>query len=636
MRRGSGISHVGSVAGMVAGLFIVGTAWASPGVVLSNQKISDTVNFPGTPLDNLDEFGGATAFLGDLDGAGPSVAAVAVGASLDDDGGGDRGAVYILFLNASGTVLSSQKISDTVNFPGSPLDNLDEFGGTIAFLGDLDGAGPSVGAIAVGAGFDDDGGADRGAVYILFLSASGTVLSAQKISSTVNLPAPVVLDNLDEFGGSVTSLGDLDGAGPSSLAIAVGASGDDDGGGTGGRGAVYILFLNSSGTVLSSQKISDTVNFPGSPLDDGDDFGTAVQGLGDLDGAGPSVQALAVGAGFDDDGGIDRGAVYILFLDASGTVLSSQKISDLSGNFTEFFSDYDEFGGALSAMGDMDGAGGGVATLAVGVAGDDDNGEDHGAVHILFLNSDGTCHASQKISDLYGGFTPPLHLSDYFGGSVAFLGDLDGAGPSFAALAVGVTGDDDGGTDRGATFILFLDGTPVQYTLTYLAGSNGSISGTTPQVASQGGSGTEVTAVPNSGYVFNDWSDGVLTASRTDSNITADLTVTAHFRAVVGVGPLPELPPGAVLGRASPNPSRAGTTIPFRLEQAADVRIDIWGLDGRLVRQLVRAHMPPGDHQAEWDGRDDDGRVLSNGAYFYRMAIDGRAVSGAGKVLLLH
>ena len=633
MRRGSRFSHFASVAAVVAGLFILGTAWASPGTVLSNQKISDLEGNFTAVIDNLDELGGACVHLGDLDGAGPSVAAMAIGASLDDDGGGDRGAVYILFMAADGTVLSHTKISDAVNFPGAPLDNLDEFGGAMAFLGDLDGAGPSVGALAVGATFDDDGGADRGAVYILFLDASGTVLSQQKISSLVNLPG-VVLDNLDEFGGSIASLDDLDGAGPSTHAIAVGAGGDDDGGGD--RGAVYILFLDASGTVLSSQKISDTVNLPGSPLDNLDDFGTAAANVGDLDGAGLSVRALAVGASFDDDGGIDRGAVYILFLDASGTVLSSQKISDTQGNFTEFFSDFDEFGGALSAMGDMDGNGGGVATLASGVAGDDDNGEDKGAVHVLFLNPDGTCHGSQKISDLYGNFPVPLAILDQFGASVTFLGDLDGAGPSFAAISVGASGDDDGGTDRGAAYILFLDGTPIQYTLTYIAGPNGTISGPSPQVTIEGGSGTEVTAMPNSGYQFHSWSDGVLTASRIDANVTADLTVTASFRAIVGVLPLPGPASGSVLGRASPNPFHPRTTIPFRLGEAANVRIDIWGLDGRLVRQLVRGHLPPGDHQAEWDGRDDVGRTLSNGAYFYRMAIDGRLVPGAGKVLLLH
>ncbi len=74
-------------------------AHAQPGWVLSHQKISDTEgNFTGT-LDNGDLFGSSAASLGGLDGAGPSVLALAVGAYSDDDGGGSRGAVWVLFLD---------------------------------------------------------------------------------------------------------------------------------------------------------------------------------------------------------------------------------------------------------------------------------------------------------------------------------------------------------------------------------------------------------------------------------------------------------------------------------------------------------------------------------------------------------
>ena len=45
-------------------------------------------------------------------------------------------------------------------------------------------------------------------------------------------------------------------------------------------------------------------------------------------------------------------------------------------------------------------------------------------------------------------------------------------------------------------------------TLTYSAGTGGTISGTTPQSVAYGGSGTQVTAVPNTGYSFVNWSDG--------------------------------------------------------------------------------------------------------------------------------
>ena len=47
------------------------------------------------------------------------------------------------------------------------------------------------------------------------------------------------------------------------------------------------------------------------------------------------------------------------------------------------------------------------------------------------------------------------------------------------------------------------------YTLTYTAGANGSITGTSPQTVNHGADGTPVTAVPNTGYHFVDWSDGV-------------------------------------------------------------------------------------------------------------------------------
>jgi hypothetical protein len=67
------------------------------------------------------------------------------------------------------------------------------------------------------------------------------------------------------------------------------------------------------------------------------------------------------------------------------------------------------------------------------------------------------------------------------------------------------------------------------YTLAYTAGANGTISGTTPQVVSSGGSGTLVTAVDNPGYLFVSWSDGVMTAARTDANVTANISVTANF-----------------------------------------------------------------------------------------------------------
>ncbi|MDD4804465.1 MAG: InlB B-repeat-containing protein, partial [Candidatus Pacebacteria bacterium] len=66
-------------------------------------------------------------------------------------------------------------------------------------------------------------------------------------------------------------------------------------------------------------------------------------------------------------------------------------------------------------------------------------------------------------------------------------------------------------------------------TITYTAGSNGSITGTTSQLVSTGGSSTEVIATPNTGYHFVSWNDGVLTANRTDTNVLSSQSYTASF-----------------------------------------------------------------------------------------------------------
>ena len=84
--------------------------------------------------------------------------------------------------------------------------------------------------------------------------------------------------------------------------------------------------------------------------------------VGDLDGDG--VTDLAVGAYCDDDGGTNRGAVWMLFLNADGTVKAHQKISDTEGNFTGMLDDGDCFGCSVASVGDLDGDG--VTDLAVG------------------------------------------------------------------------------------------------------------------------------------------------------------------------------------------------------------------------------------------------------------------------------
>lgn len=76
-----------------------------------------------------------------------------------------------------------------------------------------------------------------------------------------------------------------------------------------------------------------------------------------------------------------------------------------------------------------------------------------------------------------------------------------------------------------------LENPVVIYTLTYTTDGNGTISGITPQSVNEGEDGTAVTALPNSGYYFVDWNDTSTDNPRTDTNVTADITVEAQFAA---------------------------------------------------------------------------------------------------------
>ena len=133
------------------------------------------------------------------------------------------------------------------------------------------------------------------------------------------------------------------------------------------------------------------------------------------------------------------------------TVDSFQKISEIHGNFLPLLDDGDKFGHTVANLGDLDGDG--VDDFVIGADQDDDGGPDRGATYILFMSNEGIVKSYQKISSTQGGFLGPLNNGDHFGHGTANLGDLDSDGVT--DIAVGAYLDNDGGSDRGAVWILF-------------------------------------------------------------------------------------------------------------------------------------------------------------------------------------
>ncbi len=86
--------------------------------------------------------------------------------------------------------------------------------------------------------------------------------------------------------------------------------------------------------------------------------------------------------------------------------------------------------------------------------------------------------------------------------------------------------------------------------------------------------------------------------------------------------PQPTFPVGVVLHQNVPNPFNPSTTISYDLEKAGQVDLQVFDLAGRLVRTLHRGSEAAGRHERVWLGRDQAGRTVAAGVYFYRLQAD--------------
>jgi len=82
------------------------------------------------------------------------------------------------------------------------------------------------------------------------------------------------------------------------------------------------------------------------------------------------------------------------------------------------------------------------------------------------------------------------------------------------------------------------------------------------------------------------------------------------------------IPEAYALLQNYPNPFNPTTLIKYALPQAHGngiVRVDIYNSLGQRVRSLVNIPQGPGNHVAEWDGKDQAGRAVSSGLYIYQI-----------------
>lgn len=89
----------------------------------------------------------------------------------------------------------------------------------------------------------------------------------------------------------------------------------------------------------------------------------------------------------------------------------------------------------------------------------------------------------------------------------------------------------------------------------------------------------------------------------------------------------------SLLHQNYPNPFNPETTINFYLAKSGQVTVEIFDIKGRKVKTLVKDTFIQGNHSVVWKGRNEAGKEVASGIYFYKMR--NGTFSGTGKMILL-
>ena len=393
-----------------------------------------------------DMFGSAMA-VGDFNGDGFDD--LAVGApGADATGITDAGTVHVIY--GTNTGLRSNKDqrwhqdSDGVEDQAEPLD---EFGTTLV-AGDFDNDGFD--DLVIGVPLEDvEGLNDAGHVHVLYGTGNGLrSAGSQLFEQGFNAGVEGEMQAGDMF-GSALAVGDFDNDGRDDLIIGVPNDSVD---GTGGAGAVHVLYGTSNGLGVDddqwwTQNSNDIVD----EAEPGDLFGFSLA-VGDFDG--DNRDDLVVGIPGENIGALaDAGAIQVLYGHSTGLRSNANQFihQDVEGvNDTADFND--QFGYALGA-GDFNNDDN--DDLVIGIPFEDLHGQgEAGAIAVFYGNSSGLAIAGDRFfhqdSD---GFRGSIKDQDQFGAAIT-IGDFNGDNSMDAAIAV--PGEDSGGvTDSGAVHLLY-------------------------------------------------------------------------------------------------------------------------------------------------------------------------------------
>jgi hypothetical protein len=417
---------------------------------LSLSALDGSNGFKLSGIADTDFVGISVNGMGDINGDG--ISDLIVGAPGAGEGGNLRGAAYVIFGQKSGfaATVSLSTLNGSNGFKLSGAADLDYAGFSVSGAGDVNGDGFD--DLIIGARSANEGGIYRGAAYVVFGRAGNfePTLELPDLNGSNGFKLSGVGD-LDNAGVSVSEAGDINGDGFDDLMVGAGRFGEEGA----RRGAVYVIFgkAGSFGAALELSALDGTNGFTIYSTGDENYLGLTVSGAGDVNGDG--FADIIVGADGVDEGGLNRGAAYIVFGKVNGfdATLSVTELDGSDGFKLSGIADRDYAGRSVSGAGDVNGDG--FDDIIVGASESNPGGLNSGAAYVVFGKA-GDFAATLALSALNGSNGFRIHgasTGDFAGRSVSAAGDVNGDG--FDDIIVGAFRADEGGFDRGAAFVVF-------------------------------------------------------------------------------------------------------------------------------------------------------------------------------------
>jgi len=68
-----------------------------------------------------------------------------------------------------------------------------------------------------------------------------------------------------------------------------------------------------------------------------------------------------------------------------------------------------------------------------------------------------------------------------------------------------------------------------------------------------------------------------------------------------------------------PNPFNPSTMIEYQITKPMRVKLNVYDVQGRFMRELVNEEKSSGSYSVIWDGKDNSGNLVASGTYFYKI-----------------